>query len=219
MKLPAIISRGPAAKIEAAQVLLAAAETRIGQLNTERAAALVGDSVEEVIRLDRLIDEQRRAAIIHRDRIAALEVEGRRHDWQRRERERTAAIDKTLEPFAAECADMAAELAKALGTAFDLFQRLEIKRAVMLENWPTAVPRPRFYTMHFDFLQRNLFQAHTSWDGSRFVREAKSRLPKIAASVRDHLASYIKLCRDVSIVPDEFAVTPEAPADDETEAA
>lgn len=58
MKLPAIISRGPAAKIEAAQVLLTAAETRLAQLGTERDAALVGDSVEDVIRLDRL----RRAA-------------------------------------------------------------------------------------------------------------------------------------------------------------
>jgi hypothetical protein len=55
MKLPAIIiRRGPAAKIEAAQVLLTAAETRIGQLTTERKAALVGDSVEEVISQQRL---------------------------------------------------------------------------------------------------------------------------------------------------------------------
>jgi len=40
MKLPAIVTRTPAAKIEAAQVLLTAAEARIGQLNTERDAAL-----------------------------------------------------------------------------------------------------------------------------------------------------------------------------------
>ena len=44
MKLPAIINRRPAEKIEAAQVKLAAAETRIGQLSTEREAALIGDS-------------------------------------------------------------------------------------------------------------------------------------------------------------------------------
>ena len=221
MKLPAILHRDPAAKIEAAQILLTAAETRIEQLDVERHAALVGDSVEEVIRLDRLIDEQRRAATIHRDRIAALQVDVRRQEWQRRERERTAAIDKVLVPFEAECADMAAELEKALAAACYLFERIEARRGVMLENWPAAIPRPSIYTLDFSYLRHELFRSHPAYDGARFIFELRRRLPKIGASVREHVAGYIARCRAVSIVPAEFLPPPEPelPDDDEAEQA
>ena len=217
MKLPAIINRSPASKIEAAQVLLTAAETRIGQLDVERAAALLGDSAEEVIRIDRLLDEQRRAATIHRDRIAALQVDVRRQAWQLAERERETAIKKTLEPFAAECTDMAAELEKALGAACYLFERIEAKRAGILANWPAAIPHVRFgFGLQFSYLQRQLFDSHPAFDGDRFILELKRRLPKIAESVSNDAARYIKSLRDVSIVPAEFMPPePEEPADEE----
>jgi hypothetical protein len=124
----AIFTPTPAAKIKTAQVLLAAAETRIGQLVAERDLALIGDSAEEIIRLDRLLDEQRRAVTIHRDRIAALQVEQRRQDWQRAEQARTDAIARTLEPFEADCGALADELAKTLAHACELFSRNQTQR-------------------------------------------------------------------------------------------
>lgn len=142
----------------------------------------------------------------------------RRQEWQRRERERTAAIDKVLVPFEAECADMAAELEKALGAACYLFERIQAKRGVLLENWPAAITRPQFgFGLQFSYLDRELFRSHPGYDGARFIFELRRRLPKIAESVSKEITSYIADCRKVSIVPDEFK--PPAPPETDEEAA
>jgi hypothetical protein len=220
--LPAIIKVDVGSKLERARAALAAATARIAELDGLRGTALAEDNVDEVLRLDRLLDQERRAATLHTDRVAALEVEERRQDWQRAERARADAIHRVLEPFAAECADMAAELAQTLGTACDLFERIEAKRLGLLASWPAAVPKPEFSYggLHFPFLERELFQSHPAYDGARFIFEVKRRLPMIADSVRGSVARYIKSCADRSIVPAEFLPPePETPADDEEEAA
>jgi hypothetical protein len=215
MKLPAIITgRDTASKIEAAQFKLTAAETRIAQLNTDRDAALIGDSVEEVIRLDGLIDQQRRAATIHRDRIAALQVAKANEDWLARERAREEAITRTVEPAAAECCRLAAELEQALATACSAFQRLEGARAGLLANWPAAAPRPRFGTLEFSFVQRDLFRTFQGWTGSNFVDQLKRELPQIAASVRESVGRYIADARKTEIPKP----APPEPEPDEAEA-
>jgi hypothetical protein len=105
-------------------------------------------------------------------------------------------------------------LAKTLAHACELFSRLQIKRAVMIENWPAAIPRPPIYGgLSFSYLNMELFRSFQGWDGTAFVHALKSRLPKIGESVRGDVARFIESCRKEKLPP------PPQPETDEAEAA
>lgn len=100
MKIP-FTRRGPAEALQATQTALAEADSKIRGLGEQRAAKLLeSDGVDEVIALDRQIEQQQKAAGILRDRIAALGGEIRHQAQLAADREIAARVAETEKALA-----------------------------------------------------------------------------------------------------------------------
>jgi hypothetical protein len=114
MKIPTFRRNNPAEALQATQTALAEADSKIRGLGEQRAARLLeSDGVDEVIALDRQIEEQQKAAGILRDRIAALGGEIRRQGQLAAEREIAARVAETEKALAKRDAT-AAQLQNAI---------------------------------------------------------------------------------------------------------
>ena len=153
MKL--LFKRDPEKGREAARAALAAAEAQIVELRRERAAKLVEtDGIEDVQAIDRRIEEQRRAAQIHRDRIVLLDGECRAQAAERRERKREAAV-KVIERKLADREALALKLEESIKRTGDLYFEL-IGSASISQDWPFREPSPRFGFIDIDGVKREL---------------------------------------------------------------
>ena len=119
-----LFKRDPEKGREAARAALAAVEAQIVELRRERAAKLVEtDGIEDVQAIDRKIEEQRRAAQIHRDRIVLLDGECRAQAAERRERKREASL-KVIEKKLADREALALKLEELIKRTGDLYFEL-----------------------------------------------------------------------------------------------
>jgi hypothetical protein len=203
MNLPAILRRDPvASKQEAARALLASAEGRIVSLEADRAKALLGDSLEDVGRIDRQLDEQRRAIVVYQDRLAALAVEQRRIDHEDLKAAAAAAIDKAVVPAVAEIERMARKFQSDLLALMDLYEQIHKKRDDLMVNWPAAAPRPQFGSLYLTAFGPQLFghlRQGMRGSGMAFVQNVRFHANTMAADVAREAASFIEDARRTKV--------------------
>ena len=121
------------------RALLAADEQKITELLRTRAAVLLeSESVTEVEELDQRVAALRRACAIHRDRIAALEVQVRAEARERLEHRRIAAV-KVIEKKLAARTAVATELEAAVRRYADLYFEL-LAAPNIAADWPWRLP-------------------------------------------------------------------------------
>ena len=150
-----LFRRDPEKGREAARSALAAVEAQIVELRRERAAKLVEtDGIEDVQAIDRKIEEQRRAAQIHRDRIVLLDGECRAQAAERRERKREASL-KVIEKKLADREALALKLEESIKRTGDLYFELT-GSASIAQDWPFREPSPRFGFIDIDGVKREL---------------------------------------------------------------
>lgn len=130
-----LFKNDPAAALDAERSALLQIESHVIRLQNDRAVLIEseGDIVAPVLKLDSEIEKQRQAAVIRRDRIAALERQCREHERQRLQREKAAGIAEVgkrlakrleaahkLDAAHKKFAEAFAELLKADDEAFNL---------------------------------------------------------------------------------------------------
>jgi len=87
-------------RLEAARTSLAAAETKIGELEASRRQALAADKDAEAARLDGELEQHRRLLRVHTDKIALLEGELAEELRQKQIREQAALIARIKKTLA-----------------------------------------------------------------------------------------------------------------------
>jgi hypothetical protein len=135
-------ARSPAAALDRARADLASVDAEITALQTDRAAKLIAaDDFAVIEQLDRKLENRQRAAVIHRERITALEAAQREHYRQEVERARISAIAASRKKIAARVA-LAADLeAAARKLAAEWFALVDSDQD-LLADWPDELRRP-----------------------------------------------------------------------------
>jgi hypothetical protein len=97
--VPAMLSADPSAALARIESALAQVEADIAGLLSQREAALMAsDDLSAVVEIDARLDNRRRSAAIHHERLQALE--GQIHAQQ--QRDRAAAREKAIEAVSAK---------------------------------------------------------------------------------------------------------------------
>ncbi len=123
----------PAEALKATQLTLAETETKIHDLQQQRAAKLLGsDGVDEVVAIDREIASFEQAASVHRDRAAALQDEvarAHREQLQAEHETRVTATESALAVRDATAVKLDAAIADMATAYFELIdQNVEISQ-------------------------------------------------------------------------------------------
>lgn len=127
------------AAMQTERAKLAAAQTKIADLERERAAKLPEtDDLATIEEIDRQIAAQRHAVRIHTDRMAALAGRYRRIEADQREQKRTAAV-ALIEKKLARRNAIADELKKSTERTAELYVQL-MNAAVVPADFPFSVP-------------------------------------------------------------------------------
>ena len=138
MKIP-FRRTDPAEALKTAQQALATTEAKILDLGQARGAKLLEtDGIDEVTAIDRQIEQQRQAAVIHRDRIAVLQGEVRRLEAEasaKRHGERVATTAKAL----AERNVTAGELQAAIQNMAVAYFKLIDQNREIARQWGMSV--------------------------------------------------------------------------------
>jgi hypothetical protein len=124
----------------AAEAALLQTETKIADLERDRAAKLLEDNYAGgVEQIDRQIEAQQRAATVHRDRIAAMVAKRHVEARARLERERANGIVEIGKRLAHR--DTAAQrLEVALKAVRDAYTELSAADAAAFTGWPSVLP-------------------------------------------------------------------------------
>lgn len=152
-----IFKRDTSAARDKAVRALSASAARIAQLTGERAASLVAADDAEVLAIDRLLEEEHRAAALHADRITALTAELRRERLARLAGERDAAIAVLL-AARSDCVAIGTELEEAIKKVGTLLFAAKDIRSKLLARWPVGLAFPRA-----NELQLTRLPAEVSW--------------------------------------------------------
>jgi hypothetical protein len=86
--------KAAANRLEIAQAALEDCKQKCAELEGKRREALLADNDAQAARLGTAIEEQRRLADVHRDKIALLEQEAAREARERQVRERRGLIER-----------------------------------------------------------------------------------------------------------------------------
>jgi hypothetical protein len=128
--------------LEIAQAALAADEKRIVELEIERAQKLEdadGDYLSELEAIDTQLRSLRANAIVHADRIAAMEIKAAKRERARIAEQRTAAIAEIKNALPARVA-AAVRLDVALKELANAFASLASADAEVFADWPDTLP-------------------------------------------------------------------------------
>jgi hypothetical protein len=173
MKNP--FKRDAAAARARAHAAKAAAEARIEELQRDREAALVAsDDLDAVRAIDRSIEEQRRAAAIHADRVAALTGEMKRERLAQLARERDAAC-AALTAARQECVATGEQLEIAIKRVGELYFAARDIRSTLLARWPNGLPFPRANELQLTSLPAEV--GYALWAAGRPTARTGCQLP------------------------------------------
>jgi hypothetical protein len=140
MKNP--FKRDTAASLQRVIAERGAAEARIADLQSKRAAALLeSDDLEQVQILDAQIATSRQTLAILADKIVALEAQLRREEIEAIAKQRAAAIE-VLERKFADRLKLAEAVEVAVKTLGDAWEALLNSRSDIVEGWPADFERP-----------------------------------------------------------------------------
>jgi hypothetical protein len=131
----------PDDSLQVASTALAQTEQRAGELEIERAAKIEqaeGDYLADVAKIDRELTNLRANAVVHRDRVDAMQVRRRRHDRARLEQEKTAGIAEVQKRLGARL-DAARKLDTALVAVGHAFAELLKAEDDAFGNFPRSV--------------------------------------------------------------------------------
>jgi hypothetical protein len=115
--------KAAANRLEIAQAALEDCKQKCAELEGKRREALLADNDAQAARLGTAIEEQRRLADVHRDKIALLEQEAAREARERQVRERRGLIER-IEAKLAERDKAGAELVEAIKAADAAFIKM-----------------------------------------------------------------------------------------------
>jgi hypothetical protein len=132
----------PDETLKAAEAALAQAESKIADLERDRAAKLLElDYTAGVESIDLQISAHRRAAVVHRDRLAAMLQKRRTDDRARLEREKADGIADIGKRLARR--DSAAQrLEAALADVSAVFAELSAADEATFTGWHAVLPAP-----------------------------------------------------------------------------
>ena len=144
MKLP-FTTRDTASSLQRAIAERDAAEAKLAELHTKRAAALLeSDEIDAVQAIDREIEAAHRTASILADRIIGLDSRLREEEAAAREKAYAAdvaAVERLL-PLRAQAAVEAEAAMKALAAAARKFRDVNNS---LISQWPASVARPSYH--------------------------------------------------------------------------
>jgi hypothetical protein len=122
---------------------LAQAEQRIVELQAQREQKLIdaeGDYLEAIAGIDEQIRALQASVVVHRDRIAALDVKRARQERKRLADEKAAFIAEVKKLIPRRQAS-AAKIDAALKEIATAFAELESTDSAIFANWPDVMPR------------------------------------------------------------------------------
>ena len=122
---------------------LTQAEQRIVELQAEREQKLIdaeGDYLEAIAAIDEQIRTLQASIVVHRDRIAALDIKRARLERKRRADEKAAFITEVKKLIPRRQAS-AARVDAALKEAASAFAELAATDEAIFMNWPEVMPR------------------------------------------------------------------------------
>ena len=135
MKLPALIRRDPAAGLARAEQALAAASTRVEELENDRLTALAEtDELTAVQKIDTALAEQRTAAGVLSDRVAVLKAALYQQERERLEQARATAIAEVTQWLDVEIG-YARETEQAVSRLGDCWSRQLGRRGRLVSLW------------------------------------------------------------------------------------
>jgi chromosome segregation ATPase len=152
MKLP--FKTDPAVARDKARAELATAEIRLEQLAGQRAAALAGAeaSIPDIRKLDQEAEEARATGALLHERIRKLNAAVRKDELERLERARDAAVAKVIEPQLLAIKKLGVDLEQAVSMLSESYSALIAATESLNATWPSAVPRPAFWSGAFSLL-------------------------------------------------------------------
>jgi multidrug efflux pump subunit AcrA (membrane-fusion protein) len=145
----------PVAALARAQDKLAGVRANIAALQVTRAEKLVTtESAEEILRIDSALTAERANYEIYHDKIKALAEEVRREEFQKRETQRQAAIEKISEKLKKR-EQIARQLELSLARTGHLFSEL-LENDDVYGLWPFSTPHYGWAALDVVGLRREL---------------------------------------------------------------
>jgi hypothetical protein len=201
------ISAGSA--LAAARDALAQTEQRLAALESERAQKLTdadGDYLAETAAIDQQIRSLQANAIVHRDRIPAMDVRPSKQEHARREEEKAAFIGKLKKALPRRQAAVEG-LDAALKEVAEAFKELAAADDALFASWPDVMPPADRYS----YLRADRIPALSPMRKHRpmaagLIRELVNRVPfDFAAEVEKRSRELIEELEGSSVPASETA--------------
>jgi hypothetical protein len=192
-----------------AREALAQTERQIVDLEAKREQKLTeadGDYLSAVAAIDQQIVNLRAKSVVHRDRIAAMDIRRANQEHAQRQQERAAFIGELKKTFPKRQA-AAARLDAALKEIPEAFRDLEAADKAIFVNWPELLPPADRY-VYLRAMRIEPFSSTRKHRGlmAGFVRELVNRGPyDFAAEIEKRGRELIQELEGISVPENENA--------------